>query len=131
MLSDSIADMLTRIRNGYLVKKDKVVVPYSKIKEQLGKVLVKENFLKDIKTELESKNKKNLILGLNYKNKTPVIKEMVRISKPGLRIYVKRTNIPKVLEGIGIVIISTSRGIMTGKEAKKKGLGGELIAKVW
>lgn len=134
MLSDPIADMLARIRNAALARKQEVLVPYSKLKEQLGKILVQEGYLKNLKTQISNvKNKKikNLTCELEYKDGKPAITKIRRISKPSLRVYVKKDKIPKVLSGMGISIISTSKGLMTGKQTKKKSLGGELICEVW
>lgn len=134
MLSDPIADMLTRIRNGYLAHKEQVLVPCSKIKEKIAKVLVKEGYLKKVKSQkLKIKNKeyKTLVCQLKYKNKEPAIKKIIRISKPGLRVYTGRKKLPKVLGGMGLAIISTPEGIMSDSEARKKGIGGEVICKVW
>lgn len=127
MLSDSIADMLTTIRNGYLAKKEKVTTPYSKIKEAIGKVLVKNGYLITVKKELEQK----LTCELKYNQKTPAMKKIIRVSKPGRRIYVNYQQLPVVLGGLGTAIISTNQGIMTNKEAKKKQLGGEVICQIW
>lgn len=134
MLSDPIADMLTRIRNGYLAHKGQVLIPYSKIKEKIANVLVKEEYLKKVKSQkskIKNKEYKTLICQLKYKNKEPAIKKIIRISKPGLRVYTGRKKLPKVLGGMGLAIISTPEGIMSDSEARKKGIGGEVICKVW
>jgi len=139
MINDPIADFLIRIKNGYLAKKTEVSVPYSKIKENLGKILVEEGYLEKLKIPAcpagrrnpKSEIRKNLVLTLKYEKKKPALTDVQRVSKPGLRIYVDKTKIPKVLGGLGITIISTPKGLMTDKEARKKGLGGEVICKVW
>lgn len=133
MISDPIADFLVRIKNGYLADKKMVVAPYSKVKENLGKILVRQGFIETIRTELSSDNKKfkNLRVGLKYEDKKPVLTEIKRVSKPGARIYTRKEKIPRVLGGFGTVIISTPRGLMTGREAKRKGLGGEIVCKMW
>jgi len=129
MVSDSIADLLIRIKNGYLARKKSVLVPYFKLGEKLLKILTKEGFIGEFK--IESSSGKNLLINLKYDKKIPLLTDVTRVSKPGLRIYVSKGRIPRVLGGIGIVIISTPKGLMTGREAKKQGLGGELLCKVW
>ena len=129
VVNDPIGDMLIRIKNGYLARKDVVEVSYSKMKEEIAKLLVKEGYLKKFK--IENLKFKILKLELKYEGKKPVIEGVKRISKPGVRIYAKAGEIPKVKYGFGITIVSTSKGIMTGREAKKKNLGGEVICQVW
>lgn len=124
--TDPIADMLTRIRNAYSVGKDSVSMQPSKMKEAVLKILKNNNYIDDFKTD-ETK----LIVTLKYDNEMPAASKLERVSKPGRRIYVKKDEIPTVLAGRGIAIISTSKGIVTGEEAKKENLGGELIAKVY
>ena len=125
---DPIADMLTQIRNAQAVKKSEVKLPYSKVKIAIAKILSSEGYIKDIKVEDESKFLK---IVLKYTGDgMPVIQEIKRQSKPGQRIYVKASEIKKILGGLGTSIVSTSRGIMTGKEARKKKLGGELICEI-
>lgn len=125
-MSDPIADMLTTIRNALKVKKDTVSIPYSKIKFQIGKILKREGYISDIKKE-----DKVLSLELKYTKKIPTIEGLKRISKPGRRIYAKGKELPSVKNNLGIAIISTSSGLMTNKEARKKNLGGEIICEVW
>jgi small subunit ribosomal protein S8 len=129
VVNDPIGDMLIRIKNGYLARKDVVEVPYSKMKEEIAKILVKEGYLKKFK--IENLKFKILKLELKYEGKRPAIEGVKRISKPGVRIYAKAGEIPKVKYGFGITIVSTSKGIMTDREAKKKNLGGEVICQVW
>lgn len=128
--TDPIADMLTRIRNAILVRKNKVELPYSKIKESVAKLLVDNNFITSVKTEGEGINKK-LVLYINKENSNASITEIQRISTPGRRHYVNVKNIPVIKNGRGIVIMSTSQGLMTGQDAKVKRLGGELVCKVY
>lgn len=133
MISDPIADMLIRIKNAYLVQKEGVRVPYSKIKEKIGQILVKGGYLKELKVNEKPAPlaKKSLELFLKYEGKTPAIVDVKRISKPGLRIYAASRVVPRVKLGFGITIVSTSKGLMTDKQAKKKNLGGEIICQVW
>ena len=129
-MTDPLADFLTRIRNGYRAQRKVVVAPYSRIKEEIGKILVKQGYLK--KMEVEGKRPtKVLLLTLRYKGKEPILRGIERISKPGLRIYTKAGKIPSVRWGPGVVILSTSQGLMTDKEARKKKIGGEIICQVW
>lgn len=127
-MTDPIADMLTRIRNASLVKKTEVLVPFSKIKEKVAETLVKEKYLEE-KEVIE--NGKFLKLKLKYEKQKPVISHLKRISKPGCRVYVSKDEIPQILNGYGLAILSTSSGIMTNIEAKKRKVGGELLCEVW
>ena len=130
-MTDPIADMLTRLRNANSVLHDKVEIPGSKIKRAIAAVLKEEGFIKDF-TFTENNKQGVLTLTLKYGPKREkVISGIKRISKPGLRMYSKHAELPKVLGGLGIAIISTSRGIMSDKQARKAGLGGEVIAYVW
>jgi len=129
VVNDPIGDMLIRIKNGYLARKNVVEVPYSRMKEEIAKLLVKEGYLKKFK--IENLKFKILKLELKYEGKRPAIEEVKRISKPGVRIYAKAREIPKVKYGFGITIVSTSKGIMTDSQARKKNLGGEVICQVW
>lgn len=130
MINDSIADLLIRIKNGYLAKKDKIKVPYSKSKHELVKLLLKKGYIAQVTLEGE-KIKKQLVLTLKYSENKAAISGLEKVSKSSLRVYVDRKSIPRVLGGLGITIISTSQGIMSGYEAKKKKIGGELICKIW
>ncbi len=128
--TDPIADMLTRIRNAVQAKHDSVIVPASKEKVEIAKILKNEGFITDF--TVEGDLKKNITVTLKYgKNGQKVISGMKRISKPGLRVYAKANELPRVLNGLGIAIISTSAGMLTDKDAKAKGLGGEVVAYVW
>lgn len=130
-MSDPIADFLTRIRNAGMVYHDKVEVPASNVKKTLAEILKQEGFIKDF--EYIADNKQGLIrLYLKYgPNRERVITGLKRISRPGLRVYAKKDEIPKVLGGLGVAIISTSQGIMTDKRARQNGLGGEVLCYIW
>ena len=131
MLStDPIADMLTRIRNAALVGKNQVVLPHSNIKETIARQLVKAGYLKEV-TVTEEKPQASMVIVINDADKNSVITEIQRVSKPGRRVYAGATEIPRVKNGRGIVLVSTSKGVMTGQEAYKQRLGGELILKVY
>jgi small subunit ribosomal protein S8 len=130
MVTDPIADMLTRIRNANQQRHEEVVVPSSRLKKDLAEILKNEGFIKDYKIEGEGV-KKNIVITLKYKGNERVISGLKRVSKPGLRQYAKVTEIPKVLNGLGIVVLSTSQGLMTDKEARAKGIGGEVLAYIW
>lgn len=132
MMTDPIADFLIQIKNGYLAEKQTVTLPHSMIKEQLAQLLVREGYLASAKViDHPDSSFKDVTMNLLYENKTPSMEAVVRMSKPGRRWYVDARSIPVVLNGLGIVILSTSQGIMTGKEAKKRGVGGEVICKIW
>ena len=128
--TDPIADMLTRLRNAALVGKTEVAMPYSKLKARIAEILKKNGYIAAMRTE-ESGVQGKLILDINKDTTEKAFTALVRVSKPGRRIYAKRDEIPRVLGGRGIVIVSTPAGVMTGYEARAKGLGGELICKVW
>ena len=130
MVTDPIADMLTRIRNANAMRYKEVEIPSSKVKVEIAKILKNEGFINDYK--IKKNNVQDVIvLNLKYNNKERVITGLKRISKPGLRVYAKSSEIQKVLNGLGIAIISTSKGIMTGKDAKAANLGGEVLAYIW
>jgi small subunit ribosomal protein S8 len=126
MVTDPISDLLTRIRNAALVRKEQTKVPYSKVKETICRILVKEGYLKEVK-----KDKDCLILTLAFAGKKPVISHLKVVSKPSLRVYRKKDQLPYPLRGAGIALVSTSQGIMTDRQARKKGLGGEVLAEIW
>ena len=128
MFNDSIADLLTRIRNASTARKQTVVMPYSKLKEQVAGILKDSSFIKSVKVTANG-NFKSLEIELSADPEA--ITSLIRVSKPGRRVYTTAKNIPLVLGGRGLVIVSTSGGVMTGREARQKGLGGELICKVW
>lgn len=128
---DPIADLLTRMRNANQMRYNEVVVPSSNLKLEIVKILKAEGYITDYKVE-KGQVQDNIVITLKYgKNKERVISGLKRISKPGLRVYAKAEEIPTVLNGLGISIVSTSKGIMTGKEARKENLGGEVLAYVW
>jgi len=130
-VSDPIADMLTRIRNASRARHTEVVVPASRTKREIARILKDEGFIADV-AEGQEGPRQILRLTLKYVDgKAPVVSGLKRISKPGLRVYAAKTEIPRVLGGLGIVIVSTSQGIMTGAQAKKAQLGGEVLAYVW
>lgn len=129
--NDPIADMLTRIRNANQMRYTEVEVPASKIKVEIAKILKDEGFIRDYKIDKKDVQD-NIVLGLKYgENKERVITGLKRISKPGLRVYAKAEEVPSVLNGLGIAIISTSKGLMTDRDARKASLGGEVIAYIW
>lgn len=128
--TDPIADMLTRIRNAINVGKNEVTLPHSKVKESIAKLLKTSGFVEDVKTGSASVGK-TLKIVINDEKQPARITEIARLSKPGRRFYAGSADIPTVMRGRGVVIISTSKGMMTGKDAKKQGLGGELICKVY
>ena len=126
VVTDTIADMLTRIRNAKQMRYETVEIPTSNIKKEIARILKEEGFINDYKVE-----DRTLTVSLKYAGKESVITGLKRISKPGLRVYAKSNEIPKVLNGLGIAIISTSKGIMTDKEARKENIGGEVLAYIW
>lgn len=131
-MTDPIADMLTRIRNAMAVRKPEVVLPYSKMKMSIAEILQKTGYIKKTeKIEGGKGNQGEIRLVLKYNGKEPAINNIKKISKPGRRIYASKDNLPKVLNNLGIAIISTPQGIMTNKEAKKNNLGGEIICEIY
>nr|MBP3258440.1 30S ribosomal protein S8 [Bacilli bacterium] len=131
MVTDPIADMLTRIRNANQMRYKEVEVPASKTKVEIAKILKEEGFIADYKIN-KNKPQDIIVLTLKYgEKKERVITGLKRISKPGLRVYVKAEELPRVLNGLGIAVISTSKGIMTDKNARKNSLGGEVLAYIW
>lgn len=130
--TDPIADMLTRIRNAIAVQKNEILLPHSKVKEQVAKVLRSKNLLESVEVlKLKDSVYKDLKITINLPEANAKITEIQRISKPGRRMYARADKIPIVKNGRGFVLVSTSQGLMTGSEAKKKGIGGELICKVY
>ena len=130
-MTDPIADMLTRIRNALMVKKETVDIPSSNMKKAIADILLKEGYVKDVRFEEDGYNGK-LVLTLKYTDKhQSVISGLERVSKPGLRTYSGAANMPKVLGGFGIAIISTNKGIMTDKKAKAQNVGGEVLCYVY
>jgi small subunit ribosomal protein S8 len=130
-MTDPIADMLTRLRNGNSAYHDQVTMPYSKLKARIAEILQQEGYIASYKAE-ELEVGKNLIIVLKYgPNRERSIAGIKRISKPGLRVYAKSTGLPRVLGGLGVAIISSSSGLLTDRQAAKKGVGGEVLAYVW
>lgn len=130
-MTDPIADMLTRIRNALIAKHDVVDVPASTIKKSIAQILLSEGYIKGYELT-ENGIEKNIRIQLKYgPNKQKVIVGIKRISRPGLRVYARADQMPKVLNGLGTAIVSTSRGVMTDREARKLGVGGEVLAYVW
>lgn len=131
VITDPIADMLTRIRNAYTAKHDEVSVPASTIKKAIAEILLDEGYIKGYEIKEEGP-KKTMNIALKYgSNRQRVITGLKRISKPGLRVYARKDNVPKVLNGMGIAILSTSHGVMTDREARKQGVGGEVLCYIW
>ena len=129
--TDPISDMITRIRNAQLRTLNKVSIPNSKLRARILEVLKGEGYIADYKTTTNKKNIKLLLVDLKYNNGIPVIREISRVSKPGRRVYTKADSIPKIQNGLGIAIVSTSMGIMTDNDARNKKIGGEIICKVF
>ena len=130
-MTDTIADMLTRIRNALIAKHDSVEIPASTMKKAIAQILFDEGYIKSFEVIADGE-KKTIRIQLKYgANKQRVIVGIKRISRPGLRVYARKDEMPKVLGGLGIAIVSTSRGVMTDREARKQGVGGEVLAYVW
>jgi small subunit ribosomal protein S8 len=130
-MTDPIADMLTRLRNANSAYHDRVVMPHSKLKVSIAEILQKEGYIASHHVE-DAEVGKNLVIELKYgRNRERSIAGLRRVSKPGLRVYAKNTNLPRVLGGLGVAIISTSSGLQTDQQAKKNGVGGEVLAYVW
>ena len=131
VINDPIADMLTRIRNGLIARHDSVTVPASNMKKAIAKILLDEGYIKSV-DYVDDGVQGQIKIALKYvQGKESVIKGLKRISKPGLRVYARSSEIPKVLGGLGIAIVSTSKGVMTDKEARNAGVGGEVLAYIW
>ena len=131
VINDPIADMLTRIRNGLIARHDAVTIPASNMKKAIAKILLDEGYIKAV-DYIDDGLQGQIKVTLKYvAGKESVIKGLKRISKPGLRVYAKSDEIPKVLGGLGIAIVSTSKGVMTDKEARNAGVGGEVLAYIW
>ena len=132
MVTDTISDMLTRIRNANMVKHQIVQIPTTKMSVAIAKILKEEGFIEDFENYQEN-NRNYLLLSLKYigKSRKPVICKIERISKPGLRVYANSKKLPKVLDNLGIAIMSTSKGLMTNLKAKELGIGGEVLCYIW
>ena len=131
VINDPIADMLTRIRNGLIARHDSVTMPASNMKKAIAKIMLDEGYIKSVDFVDDGLQGQIKIVLKYAQGKESVIKGLKRISKPGLRVYARSTEIPKVLGGLGIAIISTSKGVMTDKEARNAGVGGEVLAYIW
>lgn len=129
-LTDPIADMLTRIRNANAVMHEKVDIPYSNLKEKIAEILKEEGYITNFKVITDG-NKKNIRVYLKYDGKDRVIKGLKRISKPGRRVYSSVEDMPRVLSGLGVAIVSTSKGVVTDRTARRENVGGEVLAFVW
>ncbi len=129
-MTDPISDLLIRIKNAYMASHPTVELPFSKAKLAIGEVMVKEGYLKSV-SMAQRKDHKNLLLELIYKDNGPVVTNIRQVSKPGIRVYSKASKIPRVLGGLGVSIISTPKGVMSSKEARKQNLGGEIICQIW
>lgn len=131
MMTDPIADMLSRIRNGALARHDRVELPHSKLKEHVAAVMKSEGYLDDVRTS-EGDGPRTLTLVLRYgRDRQSAIDGVRRVSTPGRRVYIRHDRIPRVCSGMGISILSTSRGVMTDREARKQRVGGELLCEIW
>ncbi len=132
-VTDPIADMLTRIRNASTARHRELSLPSSRVKREIARILADEGFIDSYETRTDAESVQDqLVLRLKYvEGKTPVVTGLKRISKPGLRVYARKTEIPRVLGGLGVAILSTSHGIMTGTDARKQNLGGEVLCYVW
>ncbi len=132
-VTDPIADMLTRIRNASAARHKELTLPSSRVKREIARILADEGFIESYETrQTPDSVQEQLVLRLKYvEGRTPVVTGLKRISKPGLRVYARKTEIPRVLGGLGLAILSTSHGIMTGHDARKQNLGGEVLCYVW
>ena len=128
---DPIGDMLTRIRNGQMRSLNKIDIPFSTFRSKILEVLKKEGYIIDFKTDKDKENKKFLFVYLKYYEGKPVIREITRVSKPGRRVYSRADSIPRVHSGLGVAILSTSKGVMSDSEAIKNNLGGEIICRIF
>ena len=127
MPNDPVADLLTRVRNAAVARHETVSIPTSRMKAEVARILRDEGYI----SGYEQPNARELVLRLKYVGKLPAVAGLRRISKPGLRVYARKDEMPRVLGGLGVAIVSTSSGLMTGREAERKGLGGEVLAYVW
>ena len=130
-LTDPIGDMFSRIRNGQMRSLNSIDIPSSNFRQNILKILKNEGYIKDYYVEKSEKNKDNLKINLKYYEGDPVIKEIKRISKPGRRVYSRATSIPKVMNGLGLAILSTPKGVMSDADARKNNVGGEIICRVF
>lgn len=126
VVTDPVADMLTRVRNAVRARHDSVELPASRIREQIARILKAEGYISDLERSAEK-----LVIRLKYEGRASALIGLRRISRPGLRVYRRRREMPRVLGGLGVAIVSTSAGVMTGREAQRRGLGGEILAEIW
>jgi small subunit ribosomal protein S8 len=135
MISDPVGDMLTRIRNGLMINKATVDVPKSKLKLEIARILKAEGYIEDYQVVEDAPPAASIRITLKYygarRERKPVITNIERVSKPGRRIYSARTDMPRVMSGMGIAIVTTPRGVMTAQEARRQGVGGEILCYVW
>lgn len=129
-MTDPIADMLTRLRNAVAVKKSEVVLPFSKVKFSIAKLLEAEHYIKKAE-KIEITARPFIRVELKYENGRPALNHLKRISKPGQKIYVNKENVPRVLNGFGLAVLSTSKGIMSSVQARRDKIGGELMCEIW
>lgn len=129
-MNDPIADMIIRIKNALMARHDEVVIPHSRVKQQIGQILLENNYIEACRVEQKTPQAE-IVVKLKYVGRTPAITDVKRISTPGRRLYAPANKIPRALGGYGITIVSTSKGIMTDKEAKKQNVGGEVICQIW
>ena len=130
-MTDPIADMLTRLRNAARARKAEFTVPYSRLKSEIARILEKEGYIAGFELETPAKGRPSLKIRNKFVNKASAIAGLKRVSKPGLRRYVTAHEVPRVLGGMGIAVLSTSRGVLTGHEARRQNVGGELLAYIW
>jgi small subunit ribosomal protein S8 len=129
-MTDPIADMLARIKNALLAKRKQVIMPHSKVKEAIAKILAANNYIESFET-VAKKPQSDLVINLGYQGKLPKISGVKRVSKPGRRLYSTVDKVPVALNGYGITIVSTSKGLLTDKEARQQNVGGELLCQIW
>ena len=131
MMTDPIADMLTRIRNGLMAKHDAVLIPSSGLKKEIARILSEEGFVGEVKHD-QGEEARNIEVTLKYVDgREPVIQRLERVSKPGRRVYCSKDEVPAVLNGLGVAIVSTSQGVLTDRRCRELGVGGEVICRVW
>jgi small subunit ribosomal protein S8 len=130
MVNDPVGDLLAQIKNASMARLQIIEVPHSRMKHSVAKILSQEGYIGTVEI-VGTEPKRTLRIGMKYQGDEPVITGVKRISKPGLRLYVNRNTIPTVVGGMGIALVSTPQGVMTGKDAKKKGIGGEILCTIW
>jgi small subunit ribosomal protein S8 len=129
-MNDPISDMIIRIKNALMAKHDEVSIPHSNVKAQIGQILLANNYVEECRVEKRAPQS-DIVIKLKYVGRVPAITDVKRVSKPGRRIYAPANKIPRALGGYGITIVSTSKGIMTDKEAKQQNIGGEVLCQIW